>query len=570
MALYTKLPDTIDEADVIIAGGGTAGCVVASRLADADPGLSILAIEGGPNSDLPTVEIPASFLAHLSPESKTNRFYLTKKSPEVADRSLIIPTGGFLGGGSSTNFMMYSRAQRSDWGSWNTPGWSADEMLPFLKKLETYHGDDAKGIHGHEGPIHISRGTYNSPRIQDEFIAAAKNVGWLEVPDLSDLDSINAICRAKRFISPSGKRQDVVSTYLHPRLRDGKHPNLQSFKKAYGSDFRPNPVFHTDGMEQPPRRVGARKLVIASGGACGTLPLLERSGVGDSEILTRAGVPVLVDLPGAGNGYEDHHLLVYPYFSNLVPADTLDKFIYGSQETQKELIETKHKMLGWNAQEVQGKVRPTETEVIALGPEFQAAWDREFKPNPDKPLAIITAIAGFPGDPRLTTGDPCLSTTVFTVHPFSRGHIHITCPGVDDPVDFETGFFADPGQLDMAACHPPFAADSGAALVRLTDGPLHAGVPDIEYSAEDDAVLERWLRENVGTTWHSVGTCKMLPRDEMGVVDPSLGACGVRNLKIADLSIPPRNVAANTNSTALAIGEKAADIFIRELGLGSV
>lgn len=199
----------------------------------------------------------------------------------------------------------------------------------------------------------------------------------------------------------------------------------------------------------------------------------------------------------------------------------------------------------------------------------------------------------FPGDPRLTTGEPYLSTTVFTVYPFSRGHIHITGPGVDDPVDFETGFFADPGQLDvkkhmwmykkqrevirrmpcyrgeMAACHPPFAAGSGAACVRLTDGPLPAGVPDIEYSAEDDAVLERWLRENVGTTWHSLGTCKMLPRDEMGVVDPSLGVYGVQNLKIADLSIPPRNVGANTNNTALAIGERAADIFIKELGLGS-
>lgn len=202
----------------------------------------------------------------------------------------------------------------------------------------------------------------------------------------------------------------------------------------------------------------------------------------------------------------------------------------------------------------------------------------------------------FPGDPSLTTGEPCLSTTVFTVYPFSRGHIHITGPGLDDAVDFETGFFADPGQLDvkkhmwmykkqrevirrmpcyrgeMAACHPPFAADSGAACVRLaTDGPpLPAGgVPDIEYSAQDDAVLERWLRENVGTTWHSLGTCKMLPRGEMGVVDASLGVHGVANLKVADLSIPPRNVAANTNNTALAIGERAADIFIRELGLGS-
>lgn len=119
---------------------------------------------------------------------------------------------------------------------------------------------------------------------------------------------------------------------------------------------------------------------------------------------------------------------------------------------------------------------------------------------------------------------------------------------------------------EIAKCHPPFATDSDAALVVL-EKPLSADVPEIKYSAEDDVVLEKWLRENVSTTWHSLGTCKMLPRDQLGVVDAKLGVHGVSGLKIADLSIVPKNVAANTNHTALAIGEKAADIFIQELGL---
>ena len=184
--------------------------------------------------------------------------------------------------------------------------------------------------------------------------------------------------------------------------------------------------------------------------------------------------------------------------------------------------------------------------------------------------------------------------TAFSVYPFSRGHIHITGSKLDDPVDFETGFFADEGQIDikkhmwmykkqrevirrmpsyrgeMAQCHPPFAAGSSAACIELANSSLTFDAPDIEYSAEDDVVLEKWLRENVSTTWHSLGTCKMLPRDQSGVVDASLNVYGVENLKIADLSIAPRNVAANTNNTALAIGEKAADIFINELRLGSI
>lgn len=117
---------------------------------------------------------------------------------------------------------------------------------------------------------------------------------------------------------------------------------------------------------------------------------------------------------------------------------------------------------------------------------------------------------------------------------------------------------------EMVKSHPPFAAGSAAVNVKL-DGPLPADAPEIEYSAEDEVVLEQWLRENVSTTWHSLGTCKMLPREDGGVVDASLGVYGVQGLKIADLSIAPRNVAANTNNTALAVGEKAADIFIQEL-----
>ena len=126
---------------------------------------------------------------------------------------------------------------------------------------------------------------------------------------------------------------------------------------------------------------------------------------------------------------------------------------------------------------------------------------------------------------------------------------------------------------EVAAGHPAFAASSKAAVLEQADGPTVTGAdsgpaPSIEYGPDDDAVLEQWLRENLNTTWHSLGTCKMAPREDLGVVDASLGVHGIAGLKIADLSIAPENVGANTNNTALMIGEKAADIFIRELGLG--
>lgn len=261
-------------------------------------------------------------------------------------------------------------------------------------------------MHGRSGPIHVSRGTYNSTRIEDEFIASASKLGWREVPDVQDLKSINAVSRAQRYISPDGKRQDAATCYLHPRLQDGKHPNLHVLvesqilriifdenKTATGVEYRPNPLFHPDDAGAI-RTIKARKLVIAATGACATPSLLERSGVGNPKVLEAAGVSVVADVTGVGEGYEDHHLLGYPYHSSLGPDDTLDRLVFGRQASPEDLIKSGDKMLGSNAQEVQAKIRPTEAEVAALGPEFKEAFDKEFKDYPDKPMVVLTAIAG--------------------------------------------------------------------------------------------------------------------------------------------------------------------------------
>ncbi|KAK4215149.1 alcohol oxidase [Rhypophila decipiens] len=175
-----------------------------------------------------------------------------------------------------------------------------------------------------------------------------------------------------------------------------------------------------------------------------------------------------------------------------------------------------------------------------------------------------------------------------------KGHIHITGPEIDSPLDFSTGFLSSPDDLallcwtyktqrelmhrmpsyrgEVAACHPPFAADSPAACVSLLDVDKVGSM--ISYTEVDDAVLEQWIRENVGSGWHSMGTCKMgassSESENKGrvpaVVDYDLNVYGVQRLKPVDLSVVPGNVGCNTASVALAVGEKAADIIIKELG----
>lgn len=154
--------------------------------------------------------------------------------------------------------------------------------------------------------------------------------------------------------------------------------------------------------------------------------------------------------------------------------------------------------------------------------------------------------------------------------------MHITGPNFDDALDFDVGYFSDPGEIDLkkqvwaykkqrefmrrtqmfrgevALGHPKFSPQSKAALVEgiSTSGVDSTDVKDFEYSAEDDKAIEQFLRENIQTTWHSLGSCKMAPREQMGVVDGNLNVYGVQNLKVVDLSIPPENVGANTNNVS--------------------
>jgi choline dehydrogenase-like flavoprotein len=116
--------------------GGTAGCVVASRLSDADPSLSILVIEGGQNNyNDPSIIHPLLFLSHLMPTSKATLFYQGTKEPQLGNRGVVVASGGILGGGSSINVLTYSRAQRGDYDAWQMPGWSSNDLLPFMKKV---------------------------------------------------------------------------------------------------------------------------------------------------------------------------------------------------------------------------------------------------------------------------------------------------------------------------------------------------------------------------------------------------------------------------------------------------
>jgi len=216
----------------------------------------------------------------------------------------------------------------------------------------------------------------------------------------------------------------------------------------------------------------------------------------------------------------------------------------------------------------------------------------------EHPINLSEAdLPSYLGDHATIERGQYVSFATYTAFPYSRGKIHITGPDWDDPLNFDVGFFTDPGDIDLKkhiwaykkqrelvrrtrmyrgeleSGHPRFPQGSKAACVNIKDGNITDGfgrdhnIKDIEYSVEDDEAIASWLRENIQTTWHSLGTAKMAPLEQKGVVDKYLNVYGVSGLKCCDLSVAPQNVAANTMATALMVGEKGADIVLRELGI---
>lgn len=195
---------------------------------------------------------------------------------------------------------------------------------------------------------------------------AAAQMGYPEVDDLQNLDNNNAVERYLRYVGPNGRRSDAAHTYIHPKLRSGDYPNLHVLvekqvnkvlfddnKRAVGVEYQSNPKFlanpeYLNSKYASPRTVRASKMVILSAGAIGTPLILERSGVGDAEVLERAGVPVIEDLPGVGNDYQDHHLTLYAYRTDLSPRETINGFSDGRFDVQQAISQT-DELLGTNA-----------------------------------------------------------------------------------------------------------------------------------------------------------------------------------------------------------------------------
>jgi hypothetical protein len=161
-------------------------------------------------------------------------------------------------------------------------------------------------------------------------------------------------------------------------------------RRAVGVEYMTNPQYLLDNEASKAVKltVKARKLVVLSSGACGTPLVLQRSGVGNREVLGKASVPVVADVKGVGRQYDDHTLLAYTFATNLKPEETLDGLMSGRMSPEEA---AKIGLLGFNGIDTHAKLRPTEEEVKSLGPKFQEAWNRDYRDKPNRPLIMMAS-----------------------------------------------------------------------------------------------------------------------------------------------------------------------------------
>ncbi|CAK5267117.1 unnamed protein product [Mycena citricolor] len=582
--------------DIIFAGGGTTACVIAARLSAAVPSLSILIVEDGPDTlDSPMHLQPALFIENMrNPASPTMQFHGTR---DASGKLSSVNHGRCVGGSSVINAMIYNRAAASDYDDWaraGNPGWGAEDLIPLAKKLETYQGKIVNDTHGSSGPIQVSPA--RALGLGADFLdaAAAYPRGRSFTDDLNGFGPVDVYGRWPKYIDgPSGRRSDAANTCLYPRLGTTAS-NIRIISRARVSAvlFDGSTAVGVEYHSRDPgtvHRVGASKMVVISAGAFCSPAILERSGVGQQARLELLGVPVVAEIPGVGENYNDHIGAAPSYF-----ADESQLTLDGVLENLSATGDAERGVVASNGFDAGIKLRPNDSDLEVLGPGFQPRWESFFMDAPDKSV-LVAILAAMSLQAVLQKSDhESGSTTVFSLtyylcYPGSAGSVHATSTDPYAALDIATHLLTKEEDVlalrwgykwtrelvrrmasfhsEVPASHPHFADTSAAKAILLDERHVGAQAPEIQYSAEDDRAIDAYHRAVGAATWHGLGTCAMKPKAAGGVVDARLNVYGTARLKVADMSIAPSNVLANTYNTALIIGEKAALIIAEDLGV---
>lgn len=528
----------VEEADFVIAGGGSAGCVLANRLSE-NPQHKVVLIEAGSRSDNFLTKLPVgSYLMLTKP--KTDWCYMTEPDPSLLGRQSMWSAGRALGGGSAVNGMVYIRGARSDYDAYaedlGCTGWSWNEVQHYFKKSEGYAGAPGPN-HSTTGPLGVSPLRKQHP-LAYAFVEACKERGLRGVDDYcsGDLDGAFTNLVTQR----NGQRSSAARAFLEPAM---KRPNLKVITEALvdkvliengratGVQFLKSDQMHV---------VRARREVIVTASTLHSPAILLRSGIGPEEQLRALGIPVQVNAPDVGRNLQEHASVQTSYFVDLPTYNTLVTPLRMPGNVLNYLLF--------------GRGVLTATPVEAM------AYLRSEPGLKEPDIKLQFGALAFDPVKRAPHERPGVVVYANVAKPRSRGEIRLRSVDVRDKPVIDHRLLGDPQdvaalirglkQVDDIYNAPSFAKHLRG---RLSPDP----------KPQTDAEWEQRIRSTAGIGYHPVGTCRM-GGDANSVVDPQLKVRGVAGLRVADASILPIMPAANTNAPAIMVGEKAADMILQD------
>jgi choline dehydrogenase len=524
--------------DYVIAGGGTAGCVLANRLS-ADPEVRVLLLEAGGRDDWIWIHIPIGYLKCIN-NPRTDWCYRTEAEAGLNGRSILYARGRVLGGSSSINGMLYLRGQARDYEHWaqrtGDARWNWDSVLPVFRASEDYwRGADAQ--HGAGGEWRVERQRLHWDLL-DRYVEAAQQAGIPLTTDYNRGDNFGI--GLFEVNQRRGLRWSASKAFLRPVLR---RPNLRVLTGALIDRLELDGrrvtalQFLLDGQRA---RVQARAETLLTAGAIGSPLLLQRSGIGPAALLQQQGVPVVADLPGVGANLQDHLQL---------------RMIFRVQGV-RTLNELAHSLWGraWMAlQYAVWRSGPLSMAPSQLGGFFRSSPEEA---TPDLEFHVQPLSLQKFGDPLHEF--PAFTASVCHLRPGSRGVVQLRD--------------RDPGTAPIIA--PRYLSTEGdrqvaARALRLTRQvvaqPALAPYMPQEHlpgaAVQSDAELAR-AAGDIGTTiFHPTCTCAMGRADDaQAVTDSELRVRGIEGLRVIDASVMPTITSGNTNAPTIMIAERGAQL----------